>query len=104
MSSREYTKHTVTLTAPAGSRVGDEYFDITTNKLYKILAIDGVTLTAREIVLAAANSSGAIVTNSTLITGNATIPAGTNGFSVGPVVQLPGTTVTLASGQRWVII
>jgi len=104
MSSRDYTRHTVTLTTPAGSRVGDEYFDVSTNRLYKILAIDGVTLTAREVVLMPANSSNVIITNYNTITSNVVIPAGTNGFSVGPVVQLAGTTVTVTPGQRWVVI
>lgn len=104
MSSREYTRHTVTLTIPAGSRVGDEYFDVSTNRLYKVLAVDGVTLTAREIILAPANSSNVIVTNYNTITSNVVLAAGVNGFSVGPVIQLPNTTVTLTPGQRWVII
>ena len=38
------------------------------------------------------------------ITANATINAGVNGFSVGPVNTANGVTVTVASGQRWVII
>ena len=38
------------------------------------------------------------------ITANATIDAGVNGFSVGPVNTANGVTVTITSGQRWVII
>lgn len=38
------------------------------------------------------------------ITANATINAGVNGFSVGPVNTANGVTVTISSGQRWVII
>lgn len=38
------------------------------------------------------------------ITSNATINAGVNGFSVGPVNIANNVTVTISSGQRWVII
>jgi len=38
------------------------------------------------------------------ITANATVNAGVNGFSVGPVNTANGVTVTISSGQRWVII
>ena len=38
------------------------------------------------------------------ITANATVNAGVNGFSVGPVNTANGVTVTITSGQRWVII
>lgn len=47
---------------------------------------------------------GAIVTNTTTVTENYTFPSGTNGFSVGPVTVASGITVTVASGQRWVVI
>ena len=52
--------------------------------------------------LATGNSS--IVLNNTNITANATISAGQNGFSVGPVTTANGVTVTIASGQTWTII
>ena len=38
------------------------------------------------------------------ITANANIAAGQNGLSVGPVATANGVTVSIASGQRWVII
>jgi len=38
------------------------------------------------------------------ITANATVNAGVNGFSVGPVNTANGVVVTISSGQRWVII
>jgi hypothetical protein len=52
--------------------------------------------------LAAGNSS--IVINNVNITANATIAAGQNGFSVGPVNTANGITVTVTSGQSWVVI
>lgn len=49
-------------------------------------------------------AGGAILVNTTTATESYTFPAGTNGFSVGPVSVADGVTVTVASGQRWVII
>lgn len=46
---------------------------------------------------------GAIMTFGTTVSANFTIAAGTNGFSVGPITVSPGVTVTVTSGQRWVV-
>lgn len=55
------------------------------------------------------SGGGAIATtgiflNSNVITANATISSGQNGFSVGPMTQSNGVVVTIAPGQRWVIV
>jgi hypothetical protein len=50
----------------------------------------------------AGNSS--IILNNVNITSNATIAAGQNGFSVGPITTANGVSVTVASGQQWVVI
>jgi len=51
-----------------------------------------------------AAGGGPITTNADSISANQTISSGTNGFSVGPVTIQSGYSVTVASGQRWVII
>jgi hypothetical protein len=45
-----------------------------------------------------------ITQNADNVTVNQTIAAGANGFSVGPMTIQSGVTVTVASGQRWVVI
>ena len=45
-----------------------------------------------------------ITQNADNVTTNQTIAAGANGFSVGPITIQSGYTVTVASGQRWVIV
>jgi hypothetical protein len=51
MSSRDYIRHLVSAnTAPNGARVGDEYFDPTTNKLFKVLAVNGNAVTSVEVL------------------------------------------------------
>ena len=49
-------------------------------------------------------ASGAIYTNTTTISTNYTITSGNNGFSVGPITISSGYAVTVASGQRWVVL
>jgi hypothetical protein len=51
-----------------------------------------------------ASAGGAIYENSDDITSNYTITSGKNGFSVGPMTIASGVTVTVPSGQRWVIL
>jgi phosphotransferase system HPr-like phosphotransfer protein len=65
---------------------------------------DGTTQTtaASAGALSAGNSS--IIINNVNITANATIAAGQNGFSVGPITTANGVSVTVASGQQWVVI
>jgi len=65
---------------------------------------DGTTqTTAASAGLAAAgnNSIGIFNTN---ITANATISAGTNGLSVGPVNTANGVTVTVAANSTWITL
>lgn len=51
-----------------------------------------------------AQAGGAIQVNNTTATVSYTVATGTNGFSVGPITTADGVTITVASGQRWVII
>jgi hypothetical protein len=67
----------------------------------KYLTTDGTNASWSSTGAAA---DGAIYINNTTITSNYTIAAGTNGFSVGPITQAPGVTVTITAGQRWVVL
>ena len=49
-------------------------------------------------------SSNGIVVNGTTVSANYTIATGTNGQSVGPITVNSGVTVTVASGQRWLVV
>ena len=49
-------------------------------------------------------SGGAIYENADDIAANYSITAGKNAFSVGPITVASGVTVTVPSGQRWVIL
>lgn len=49
-------------------------------------------------------AGGAINTNKTTASTDFTLATGSNGFSVGPVEISTGVTITISSGQRWVVI
>jgi len=51
-----------------------------------------------------AQAGGAIQVNKSIATVSYTIASGSNGFSVGPVTLASGVTVSVASGQQWVVI
>jgi len=51
-----------------------------------------------------ASAGGAIYENTDDITANYTITSGSNGFSVGPMTIASGVSVTVPSGQKWVVL
>jgi hypothetical protein len=51
-----------------------------------------------------AQAGGAIQVNKTTATTDYTIAAGENGLSVGPITVASGVTITVASGQRWLVL
>ena len=63
MSSRDYTRHTVTTAAPPGARIGDEYFNPGTNILYKVLAINGTTTLSNQVAMLSSTGSLTISSN-----------------------------------------
>lgn len=52
----------------------------------------------------AGGAGGAINTNNDTASSSYTIASGKNGFSVGPITISSGVTITISSGQRWVVI
>jgi hypothetical protein len=46
---------------------------------------------------------GAVQLNADTVTVNGTILTGQNGFSVGPLTVASGVSITVTSGQRWVV-
>jgi hypothetical protein len=53
---------------------------------------------------AAFAAAGAVHENFTTFTGTYTLTTGKNGFSVGPITVASGSSFTVPSGQRWVVI
>ena len=50
------------------------------------------------------SSTSGVIVQSDTVSQSTTISAGSNGFSVGPITIASGYSVTVASGQRWVVI
>lgn len=63
-----------------------------------------VFVTYPSIMAAFANGTGAVQENYTTLTGTYTMTPGKNGMSVGPVTVSSGSSYTVGSGQRWVIL
>ena len=51
-----------------------------------------------------ASAGGAIYENTLTISANYTLTTSTNGFSVGPITIASGVSVSVGSGQRWVVL
>jgi hypothetical protein len=51
-----------------------------------------------------AGAYSGMVLHTDTITSNTTISSGNNAISVGPITQANNITITLASGQRWIVI
>jgi hypothetical protein len=67
----------------------------------------GTTL-SRDSVLASSNSGSKVNfsagTKDVFVTENYTVDTGTNAQSVGPITVASGVSVTVASGQRWLVV
>ena len=57
-----------------------------------------------ELIAPEVISSNGFMINGTTVSTSYTIASGNNAFSVGPVTTNSGVSVTVASGQRWVIV
>ena len=87
-------------------------------KVYQRLAELGVVFRAEPVAagtttinlpstsgnLVVAKAGGAIYENTVTITANYTLSTGQNGMSVGSITIDPSVTVTIPTGQRWVIL
>ncbi len=57
-----------------------------------------------ELTAPAPIASNGISLMSTTVSASYTIASGNNGFSVGPITVASGQTVTISSGQRWLVL
>ncbi len=67
-------------------------------------AFEGYNGSAWGSIGGGASAGGAIYENTTTISANYTLTTSTNGMSVGPITVASGATVTVPSGQRWVVL
>jgi soluble P-type ATPase len=50
------------------------------------------------------NATNGLIVNNATVSANYTVASGNNAFSVGPMTVNSGVSVTVSSGQRWVVI
>lgn len=49
-------------------------------------------------------ATNGLMLNNTTVSASYTVPSGSNAMSVGPITVASGITVTVSSGQRWVVL
>ena len=86
MSTRSNIKQTVSITQPPGGTIGDEWFNPSNNALYKLLAVNGTSVTWKEIPT---------LTNSQLTSSNITA----NNVSVTGTISVNGSTLVDSNGN-----
>lgn len=69
----------------------------------QVLATDGSGVLSWANYAPAAGG-GALIVNKTTVTTNYTLPSGSNAMSVGAITINSGVTVTVSSGQRWLVL
>ena len=98
MSSRDYTRHTISSTQPTRYQVGDEYYDPATNLLYKCVAVNGTAVSFVQLPLLLNNNltmSGNISGSNQVLTGNIKVVGGV--ANIGSNIGLSATVGALPS-------
>lgn len=62
------------------------------------------TYPSERVLTGGGGGIGALVVNATTVTENYTVESGTNAQSVGPITVASGVSVTVSSGQRWLVV
>lgn len=123
MSSRPYIVNRTANTQPGGQQLGDEWFDVVTNRLYKQVAVGGTIVTASQVLMdinLATNVSTFLGTNTltgvkvtlsdlgTLTTGTTTINLTTAQAFTATITASNTITIsfsnTTAAGQSQVVL
>ena len=84
---------------PAGSTTQVQYNNAGAFGASASLTFASSTLTAPVV-----SASNGLVLNSATVSASFSIPSGSNAMSVGPITVASGQTVTVASGNRWVVL
>jgi hypothetical protein len=70
----------------------------------KVLTSNGAAAPTWEDPATPSKASGALLVNTTTVSESYVLPSGSNAFSVGPITIADTYTVTVSSGQRWLIV
>jgi hypothetical protein len=93
-SGTTLSRDTVLSSSNSGSKVN---FSAGTKEVF-------VTYPSERAITGGGGGIGALVVNATTATENYTVESGTNAQSVGPITVASGVTITVSSGQRWLVV
>lgn len=93
-SGTTFSRDTVLSSSNSGSKVN---FSAGTKEVF-------VTYPSERAITGGGGGIGALVVNATTATENYTVESGTNAQSVGPITVASGVTITVSSGQRWLVV
>jgi len=86
MSSRAYIVNRTANTQPSGQQLGDEWFDVSTNRLYKQVAVSGSSVTSSQVLMN--------VNNTVATTGNISATGTITGVFI-PVINSIASSTTI---------
>ena len=87
-----------------GYGTGTAYAFTSAGDAGKVLTSNGSAAPTWEDAAPPVVASGALTVNTDTVTASYVLPTGSNAISVGPITIADSYTVTVSSGQRWVII
>ena len=70
----------------------------------QVLTSNGSSAPTWQDAQTPSQASGALIVNSDSVTASYVLPVGSNAFSVGPITIADTYSITVSSGQRWVVI
>ena len=85
--------------SPAGSNTQVQY-----NNSGAFGASSSFTYASSTLTAPIVSASNGLIVNSATVSASYSIPSGSNAMSVGPVTVATGQSVTVPSGNRWVIL
>ena len=94
MSTRQFPKHTVSTTQPMGGQAGDEWFNPTTNQLYKMLVGNGNSPEWRELAQPSLIASSPTTWTRPQTFNNSVAINGTSGLTMASNAAIKGVSVT----------
>ena len=96
---------TATWAAPAsGGSVAGSNTQVQYNNSGAFGASSSFTYASSTLTAPVVSASNGLVVNSATVSASFSIPSGSNAMSVGPVTVASGQSVTVASGNRWVVL
>lgn len=96
-----------TATPTAGGAVygdGSKYVTTSAGSAGQILTSNGSSAPTWQDAPTPAKAGGALIVNTDSVTASYVLPTGSNAISVGPITIADTYSVTVSSGQRWVVI